>query len=145
MNVLAHIVAGEEDEMIAIAQSPQLLVEWSGVQVRGLDTAKVVMLHCLLTGEEFDFAAGHYEPVYAPADEGPLLLRMADEAMEKLSVLDEDALAEVAEELAATEEFEEDGWDADQVHDLLLDVADLARLAESQEQVLYVWMQPDTV
>ena len=77
-----------------------------------------------------------------PKPSDTLLLRVADEAMEKLSVLDEDSLAEVAEELAATAEFEEGGWDADQVNELLLEIANLARLAESQGQVLFIWMQP---
>ncbi len=143
MSVLAYIVAGEEDEMVAIGEAAQPLVEWSGAQVRGLDTAKAVMLHCLLTGDEFDLAVAHYEPVYVAEREEreTVLLRIADEAMEKLSVLDEDALAEVAEELAATEEFEMDGWDVEQVYDLLLEFANLARLAESQGQLLFVWMQ----
>lgn len=143
MSLLTFVVAAEEDEAQDVVVSAEPLVEWSGVQVAGLDTGKVTMLHCLLTGDEFDFAVSHYEPVMVTDDEGPLLLCLAHEAQEVLAHLDEDALAQVAEELAATEVFEEDGWDGDQTYDLLLDLADLARLADSQGQVLFIWMRPE--
>ena len=55
--------------------------------------------------------------------------------------------ARVATELAATEEFEMAGWDEETVAEMLADLADLARLAETQEQSLFVWMQdfPDGI
>ncbi len=141
MGILTNIVAAEEDEIAAIGESLRPVDEWSGIERRGIDTAKIATLHCLLTGDEFEEAVSGYEPVYA-TEEGALVLRLADEAMERLATLDEDALELVAEELAATEEYEMEGWDSEEVQALVFELADLARLAESQGQSLFVWMHP---
>lgn len=142
MEILVNIVAAEEDELEALGESLQPLEEWSGIQRKSLDTAKIVMLHCLLTGEEFDLALTSYEPVYVAAEGGTLVLRLADEAMERLAQLEEEALEQVADELAATEEFEVGQWEQEEVESLLIDLADLAQLAEAQGQSLFVWMHP---
>ncbi len=141
MGILTNIVAAEEDEYAAIGESLRPVDEWSGIERRGIDTAKVATLHCLLTGEEFEEAVSAYEPVYV-ADEGAVVLRLADEVMERLATLDEEALELVASELAATEEYEMEQWEPEDVQALVMDMAELARLAESQGQVLFVWMHP---
>ena len=141
MGILTNIVAAEEDEYAAIGESLRPVDEWSGIERRGIDTAKIATLHCLLTGDEFEEAVGSYEPVYV-ADEGAVVLRIADEVMERLATLDEEALELVAEELAATEEYEMEQWDAAEVQAMVFELGDLARLAESQGQVLFVWMHP---
>ncbi|KAF0163648.1 MAG: hypothetical protein FD157_2978 [Rhodocyclaceae bacterium] len=141
MGILTNIVAAEEDEVAAIGESLRPVDEWSGIERRGIDTAKIATLHCLLTGDEFEEAVGAYEPVYV-TDEGAIVLRLADEVLERLATLDEDALELVAEELAATEEYEMEQWDAEEVQALVMELADLARLAESQDQVLFIWMHP---
>lgn len=141
MGILTNIVAAEEDEVAAIGESLRPVDEWSGIERRGIDTAKIATLHCLLTGDEFEEAVSSYEPVYV-ADEGAVVLRIADEVMERLATLDEEALERVAEELAATEEYEMEQWDAADVQAMVFELGDLARLAESQGQVLFVWMHP---
>lgn len=142
MGLLVNIIAAEEDEIAAVGESLEPLEEWSGITRRGLDTAKFVMLHCLLTGDELDFALGFYEPLYVAEESGTVVLRLADEAVEKLANYDEEALELVAEELSATEEFEMEQWDEEDVLALVVDLAELARLAESQGQMLLVWMHP---
>ncbi len=141
MGILTNIIAAEEDEYVAIGESLRPVDEWSGIERRGIDTAKIATLHCLLPGDEFEEAVGGYEPVYV-ADEGAVVLRLADEVMERLATLDEDALELVAEELAATEEYEMEQWETAEVQAMVFELADLARLAESQGQVLFVWMHP---
>ncbi|MCX7147634.1 MAG: hypothetical protein NT042_15940 [Sulfuritalea sp.] len=141
MGILTNIVAAEEDEIAAIGESLRPVDEWSGLERRGIDTAKIATLHCLLTGDEFEEAVGAYEPVYV-GDEGAVVLRIADEVMERLASLDEDALELVAEELAATEEYELEQWEAEDVQVLVMELADLARLADSQGQAMFVWMHP---
>ena len=141
MGILTNIVAAEEDEFAAIGESLRPVDEWSGIERRGIDTAKIATLHCLLTGDEFEEAVSAYEPVYV-ADEGAVVLRIADEVLERLATLDEEALDLVAEELAATEEYEMEQWETEDVQALVLELAELARLAESQGQVLFVWMHP---
>jgi hypothetical protein len=141
LGILTNIVAAEEDEIAAIGESLRPVDEWSGLERRGIDTAKIATLHCLLTGDEFEEAIGAYEPVYV-GDEGAVVLRIADEVMERLASLDEDALELVAEELAATEEYELEQWEAEDVQALVMELADLARLADSQGQTMFVWMHP---
>lgn len=141
MGILTNIVAAEEDEIAAIGESLRPVDEWSGIERRGIDTAKIATLHCLLTGDEFEEAISAYEPVYV-AEEGAVVLRLADEVTERLATLDEEALELVGEELAATEEYELEQWETEDVQALVIDLADLARLADSQGQALFVWMHP---
>lgn len=142
MSVLTQFIAAEEDEIEAIGESLSPVDEWSGLQMRDVDTAKIATLHSLLTGELFDDAVAHYEPTYVSEAEGALVLRLADELTERLAALDEDNLDAVAMELAATEEFEYAGWESEAIAAMLADLADLARLAESQGQTLLVWLHP---
>lgn len=141
MNLLTHIVAAEEDEVVAIGESLRPTDEWSGIERRGIDAAKIVMLHTLLTNDDFDVACALYEPLYV-GSEGAVVLRLADSVTEKLAELDEEALEHVAEELAATAEFEMEGWPEDDIQSMIMDLADLAQLASAQEQALFVWMHP---
>lgn len=141
MGILTNIVAAEEDEFAAIGESPHPVEEWSGLERRDIDTAKIATLHCLLTGDELEQALYAYEPLYVGV-EGAMVLRLADEVVDKLATLDEGALEQVGGELAATEEFEMEQWDADEVQDMVLELAELAQLAQSQEQSLFVWIHP---
>ncbi len=141
MGVLTHIVAAEEDELEALGESQHPLDEWSGIEMRDVGIPKIATLHCLLTGDTFDDAAALYEPIYL-SSEGALVLRLADEVAERLAELDEDALDAVARELVATEEFETAGWEDEAITEMLISLADLARLADSQGQVLFVWIHP---
>ena len=142
MSILTHIIAAEDHEIEAIGESLNPADEWSGLEWRDIDTAKIATLHCLLTGDPFDDALARYEPLYVSAVEGTLVLRLADEAMERLAKLDEEALYEVAAELAAAEEFELEDWEDETIAAMLADLGGLARLAGSQAQALFVWMHP---
>ncbi|MCX7169562.1 MAG: hypothetical protein NTY41_04540 [Proteobacteria bacterium] len=142
MGIVTNIIAAEDEEIEAIGESLCPADEWSGIELRDVDTAKIATLHCLLTGDLFDDAIARYEPVYVSAAEGALVLRLADELMERLAELDEESLDQVAIELAATEEYEYDEWDDDATAAMLAELSDLARLADSQGQALFVWMHP---
>jgi hypothetical protein len=142
MGILVNIVSADEEDVEAIGESQHPVVEWSGIEARDFDTAKIVTLHCLLTGDGLEDAFYAYEPVYVAGDDGPIVLRIPDELMEKLAGLEEDALEAVGEELAATEEFEMNDWPAEEVLSLVEQLSELARLADSQGQALFVWMHP---
>ena len=142
MGILVNIVSADEEDVEAIGESQHPVVEWSGIEARDFDTAKIVTLHCLLTGDGLEDAFYAYDPVYVAGDDGPIVLRIPDELMEKLAGLEEDALEAVGEELAATEEFEMNDWPAEEVLSLVEQLSELARLADSQGQALFVWMHP---
>ena len=139
MEFMTNIVAAEEDEYTAIGESSCPLDEWSGIEAPGLDTVKVAILHSLLTGDPLQMTLDLYEPVYVTESE-TVVLRIAEELLDKLAVLVEEALENVARELAATEDFESEHWEADDILAQLTELADLAQLAESQGQALFVWM-----
>ena len=67
-------------------------------------------------------------------------MKLPDDSMAHLAELDEDALDQVGEELAATEEFEEDGWSADEVKGFVIQLAELAGVARAQGRAMFVWM-----
>lgn len=142
MSVVTNIVAAEDDEIEAVGESLHPANEWSGIELRDLDTGKIATLHCLLTGDLFDDALAHYEPVYVSAAEGAIVLRLADEVTVRLAELEEDALEQIAMEVAATEEFESEQWEEGVVSAMLSALAELARLAESQGQALLAWIHP---
>ena len=142
MSILTQIIAAEEDELAAIGESLNPLDLWSGIGWRDLTIARIAMLECVLTGELFDDAAARCEPVYVSPDEGALVLRLSDELMEQLAMLDEDRIELLAAELTATEAFETAGWSEDEVASMLADLGELAQLAESQGQVLFAWIHP---
>lgn len=139
MEITTNIIAAEEDEYAAIGESNCPLDEWSGIETPGLDTGKIATIHTLLTGDSLQIALDLYEPVYVTENE-TVVLHIADELLEKLAILDEEGLEAIAGELAASEEFETEQWHVDDVLALLTDLVELAQLAESQGQALFVWM-----
>lgn len=142
MGILVNIVCADEEDVEAIGESQHPVAEWSGIEARDIDTAKILTLHCLLTGDGLEDAVYAYEPVYVAGDDGPVVLRIPDELMEKLVGLEEEAIEMVGEELSATEEFEMSGWPAEEVQSLVDELSALARLADSQGQAMFAWMHP---
>jgi hypothetical protein len=141
MEIVTHILAADEDEVEAIGESPAPLDEWSGIEADGFDTMKLATLHSLLTGDALQTALDLCEPIYVSDDE-TMVLRVADELLEKLAALDEESLDEMSNELAATEEFEREQWIAEDLLDFLTELSELAQLAESQGQALLVRIAP---
>lgn len=141
MAQITNIVAAEEDEAEAVAMSDRPVDEWSGIEARDVDAAKLATLHCLLSEDDFQEALYAYEPILALYDEGVLVVRIPDHIVEKLTLLDEEALERVGEELAASEEFEVAGWPVEEVQAFVVDLSDIARVAESQGQVVLAWMR----
>jgi hypothetical protein len=142
MAILVNIVTADEEEIDAVGESQHPVEEWSGVEVRDFDTAKIATLHSLLIYDDYEEAFSAYEPVYVAMGDGAVVIRFPDALAEKLATLEEDALDRVGEELVATEEFELSGWALEEVQAFLLQLADLARLAESQGQIMLAWMHP---
>ncbi len=139
MEILTHVIAAEEDALVQVGESTAPLDEWSGVSTPAWDTAKFAMLHCLLTEDTLQTALDRCQPVYL-SDNEIIVLRVADQVQEKLAAFDAPALECVAVELAASDEFEKANWRVEDVLALLVELAELAQLAESQGQVLFVWM-----
>ena len=140
MGMLVNVVVAAREDAGAIIESSKPIDEWKGFEAKGLDQAKFAMLHALLTGELFDEAMGDCGPLYAASDEGPWLMKLPDETVVHLTRLEEDAIDQVGEELAATEEFEQDDWPVDEVVRIVTELADLAGVARAQGRSVFIWM-----
>jgi hypothetical protein len=147
--IVVNIVAADEDEFVTLGESMRPLDQWSGIEAPGLDTGKITMLHCLVSGDEYDIALNLHEPIHV-AETGAIVIRIADAVLEKLAAYNEEILSQLAVELAATKDFEVESYEGfneqleasaqESVHALLSELAGLARLADSQGQALFVWM-----
>ena len=105
MQFEARLVAADDDEVVDIGESAQPLSTWSGIVLPGFDSVRLATLHALITGESLQLAMDQYEPIYV-SSEDVAVYRVADELLESLVELDDEATASVAEELALTEERE---------------------------------------
>lgn len=142
MEFLTCVVAAEEDEYPDLAMSGAPLKQWSGFEAPGLDTTRIAALHSLLTGDSLQAALDLYEPVFVTEGEDEkLLLRIAPELFDALAGLDDEVLEELAGELAANELYEAEGVDPEEVLAYLTTLVELAQLAESQDQALFVWIK----
>jgi hypothetical protein len=95
MGLLVNIVVADEEEIEAVGLSQHPVDEWSGIEAREIDTAKLAMLHCLLTGDNFEDALSAYEPVFVGDEEGAVVLRLPNEVADKLASFEEEALEQV--------------------------------------------------
>lgn len=143
MNVMASVVAAELDEAAVIVGSERPVDDWKGFEVRGVDQAKFAMLHALLSGQYFDEAQRDLGLLHAESEEGPWLLRFPAASVRRLAELDEAGLESVGAELAATEDFEEGEWAAEDVQKLVQQMAELAGMAEAQDKAIFLWIVAD--
>ncbi len=139
MEFVTLVLAAEEGEYPDIGESSGPLEQWSGIEAPGLDTVKIATLHSLMTGDSLQDSLDLYEPIYV-SESDTIVLRIADGFLERLAWIEEEGLESVASELVATEEFEREHWDPEDVLTQLTALAELAQLAESQGQLLFVWM-----
>lgn len=136
MRFLTHIIAADADDLAAIAVASEPIANWSGIEAPGFDTVKFALLHSLLTGDPLHTALERYQPICTVADE-TIVLHLSDLVVERLASFGEDALSDLADELAATQDFENEQWPVETVLARLVELAELAQLAESQGQRLF--------
>lgn len=142
MAVLTHIVAADEDELEAISASDDPANEWSGMALRDFNIPMIATLHSVLTGDLLDDAYTLYEPSHLCEIEGAIVLQLSSELCDRLANMDEATVGIVADELLAAEVFEGAGWQVDRIHQMLRGLTGLAKIAASQDQLLFVTLQP---
>jgi hypothetical protein len=143
MNVTASVVAADLDEAADIVGSEKPADDWKGFEARGIDQAKFAMLHALLSGQYFDEAQRDLGLLHVESEEGPWLLRFPAASVKRLSEMEESALDAVGEELAATEDFEEEDWPVEEVQKLVQQMAELAGTAMAQGKAVFLWIVAD--
>ncbi|MES2356456.1 MAG: hypothetical protein V4568_19055 [Pseudomonadota bacterium] len=143
MSMLTNFIIADLEEVDAICESSSPTQEWRGVELRNFVPAKIATLDSMLTGEFFGDTLSQYESLYSASDDGPWIVALSQPLIEKLALLDEEAVEQVGEELAASEEFEREEWPVDEVQAALAEIASLASITIAQEKALFVWMMPD--
>ena len=118
MALVTNIVAADEDELVAVGESMSPLEQWSGIEAPGMDTEKITMLHCLVSGDQYDAARILHEPVYV-AESGAVVLRIAVGVVDKLATYDDEALLAIGEELESTEDLYREAWATGDVQSML--------------------------
>lgn len=142
MEFVTCIVCADEDEYQDIAASGSPLEEWSGIEAPGVDTIKLAALHSLLTGDSLQRALDLYEPIAVVEDDNEtIVLRIDGDLFDALVELDEEAIENLVDELAASEAYEDEASEPDDIASYLIALGDLAQLAESQAQGLFVWIR----
>jgi len=116
--------------------------EFNGMDAKGIDPVKLGTLHAILTNTEYDpsFATG--EPLCDGGDEGPWVIEVPIDLVQRLAKLDAKQLGAVAAKWAKTEEFSPkyDNWPADAVHEVLSDLAKLCAQAAATNKSVLMWM-----
>ncbi|HET7458127.1 MAG TPA: hypothetical protein VFJ74_10795 [Gemmatimonadaceae bacterium] len=140
MGVLSDLVAAPSTAAEAIGRTRGPARQFGGIDIKGIDTIKLGMLHAMLTGETFESLFPAYDPVVSVSDDGPWVFELPSALVQRLGALDEPALSATAASWARTEEFEADGWSPKDVHAVLRDICAVARQARSAEHSLFLWM-----
>jgi hypothetical protein len=143
MSVLTDfVIAGREDAQ-RVCDSTCPSKEFSGLDAKGIDTIKLGTLYAHLTETEFDpqFIIGD-DPLATGSDEGPWVMEVPPDLVQRLAALDARELAAVAAKWAKTEEFspQYDNWPPEAVHEILVEFAKLCTKAVAARQSVLMWM-----
>lgn len=140
MGVLTDLVIANEDDAMQIANSQHPLGEFTGIDMKGVDSVKLTMLHSILSGQSWKDLLSQYDPVAEASEDGPWVFLLPTELVHSLAGLDEPGIMNIADQWAKTEEFRLDNWSLEDVTAALRDIANLARQASDQGKRVLAWM-----
>ena len=140
MEYVVNIVAAPAEQVQDVADAECPLDEWRGIDAPGVTPAMLAQISSALTGEALAEALDRCEPV-AWGESGAVVLRLDATLGEHLLDCDEDVHERCAEELVASEAFEDAAWQAEEVFSMLAALQDLATLAADEGEVFFVWVR----
>ncbi len=140
MDFVMMIVVASADQAQEVADSECPMDEWQGIEAAEVTPAMLAQISSALTGEALAEALDRCEPV-AWGDGGACVLCLDAALGGRFLDSTDEALEELAEELAASEAFETAGWQAGEVYSLLVAMQDLAALASSDELLFFAWVR----
>jgi len=140
VGVLSDLVVAPSGDADRIARAAVPSQEFGGIDIKGIDTVKLCMLHALVTDQPYKTLKDQYTPVVSVSDEGPWVFRLPDSCVDALARLDDEARAAVATRWAQTKEFQFDRWRTAAVAEALEAISALARRAVESKQSVFLWM-----
>ena len=140
MGVLSDLVVAPPGDAERIGRARAPAAEFGGLDIKGIDSVKVGMLHSILTGRPFKQLLPEYNPVFAGSDEGPWVFRLPADLVTRLASLAGEDKQLVVRQWAATREFALDRWPAGAVARAFDGIAALAQQAEDAGHSLFLWI-----
>ena len=140
MGVLTDLVIADEDDANRIAHSQYPLGEFTGIDIKGIDSVKLTTLHSILSGMPFEDLLAQYKPVIEASEDGPWVFLLPNDIVERLANLDESGITNISDQWGITEEFQLDRWSQNDVTTVLNDIVNLTRQASAQGKHVFAWM-----
>jgi hypothetical protein len=135
--LVTDLVVADEVEARAVADDPAPCRRWPGIGAPGLDQVKLATLWALLSGEEFrDHLIEAFAPLEEVSQDGPWVFRAPPPLVAALAALDPARATEVATAWAETDVLAVDGWEPEDVRELLDGLRGLARAASAARKPL---------
>ena len=142
MGVLTDFVVADRGDAQRVFDAACPSEEFSGLDAKGIDPVKLGTLYALLTGTEFNPSFISGDPLASGGDEGPWVMEVPPDLVQRLARLDAKGVATAAAKWANTEEFSPkyDNWPAEAVHEVLAELAKLCAKAVAAKKGVLMWM-----
>jgi hypothetical protein len=142
MGVLTDFVVADHKDAQTVCDAAYPSEEFSGLEAKGIDPVKLGTLYAVLTETEFDPSFISGDPLASGGDEGPWVVEVPPDLVQRLAKLDTKQLAAAAAKWAMTEEFsrQHDNWPAEAVHEVLVELAKLCTKAVAARKSVLMWM-----
>lgn len=141
MSVLSDLVIAPADAAAAICRSTDPMRELGAVDIKGIDTIKLALLHAQLTGEDLDSLLPGYDPIVSASDDdGPWVFVLPAPFVQRLATLDATERTAAGARWASAEEFALDGWAPSDVDAMLTTIWTAARDARTAGNELFLRM-----
>jgi len=140
MGILSDLVIANEEDVNAILSAPVPSQSFDGLDIKGIDTVKLAMLHGILTDRTLEDLLPEYDPIAEASENGPWVFRLPKDLVEKLAQMSEQDRNLVSNKWAEIEEFALDGWELANVQNTLEAICNTAVSAESTGRGLYLWI-----
>ena len=146
MGVLSDIIIAEKADAAAInAAGEAHRKQWASLESKGIDTIKLGTLYQIVHGrslDDMDFFSKFMQDATLDkrSKDGPWVFLIPEELTSAVAALDEAQAEAVTNKWAATEEFEGDGWQFEDVEEYLQALVAHARKARDARKPLLLWM-----
>jgi hypothetical protein len=142
MGVLTDFVVADRGDAQRVCDAACPSEEFSGLDTKGIDPVKLGTLHAVLTDTEFNSSFISGDPLATGGDEGPWVMEVPPNLVQRLAKLDTKGVAAAAAKWAKTEEFSPryDNWPTAAVHEVLAELAKLCSKAAAAKKSVLMWM-----
>lgn len=145
MAIYTDVIVADPSEAEAIlAAGGQHSKRWDCLQAKSVDPVKLGTLSAILKNEspdEIGLALFMQDALLVQtSDDGPWIYRIPNELVTALTLLDADAIEQIAEHWAQTEELIADRWTTPDAEEYLADFTGRAKSARAKNKGLLLWV-----